>query len=423
MSAVLFLAFICCIVAQEQPKRLQASKLGDNVTIECFLPKKDYNNIVWYKQEIGMNLQAILKSYIYLTKVDFYAGYNDGRFNVTMSEGNYHLHISLTKKEDIATYFCGLITLGELNFGPGTFLMLHEEHTTATVFQKPILDKVHTGDNITLTCKVQTKDDKCKEGLHAYWFREAAEESDSGIIYMNKHEDICKGDSTTQTCIYNLTMRNLSLSDAGTYYCAVLVCGKILFGNGTNLEFSLISDSELTTSPLFLILVSSNIISMITMILLVAVQLNRSCDQETFEGTQVGDANSLTYTSVSFSSKSRPSRDLENQVQNWTYHVVFVFNTLILLLSGIINILLCKRLRRTSVLNAGVSDPSPPDTPEPDVNSLNQDSLNPNYTTLQFPEDNTSTKSSEIERRITRRNPIYSSLKCQMSMSDITVES
>ncbi|XP_058638662.1 uncharacterized protein LOC131544468 isoform X3 [Onychostoma macrolepis] len=297
MSAVLFLTFVCCIGAQNirQPKRLQTSKLGDNITIECYLPKKDFNNIVWYKQEMGMNLHIISKSYIYLTKVDFTDGYNDGRFNVTISTGIYHLHISLTKKEDIATYFCGVITLGELDFGPGTFLMLNEEHTSTTVLQEPISDTVHTGDNITLACRVQTVDQKCK-GHHAYWFREDAEESGPGIIYtdgdMKKHEESCKVDSTTQTCIYSLTKRNLSLSDAGTYYCAVLACGKILFGNGTSLEISSISDSKLTTSPLFLILVSSNIISMLIMILLMAVQckdqgnssVNRSCNQETSEG-------------------------------------------------------------------------------------------------------------------------------------------
>ncbi|KAL0189472.1 hypothetical protein M9458_016571, partial [Cirrhinus mrigala] len=75
--------------------------------------------------------------------------------------------------------------------------------------------------------------------------KETADESGSGIIYtdgdVKKHEEICKDDSASQTCIYTLTKRNLSLSDAGTYYCAVLVCGKILFGNGTSLEFSSIS--------------------------------------------------------------------------------------------------------------------------------------------------------------------------------------
>ncbi|XP_048041404.1 uncharacterized protein LOC125265311 isoform X1 [Megalobrama amblycephala] len=323
MSTVLFLTFVCCIGAQniKQPKRLQTSKLGDNVTIECYLPSTDFNNMVWYKQEMGKKLQAILKSYIYLTKVDFVDGYTDGRFNVTIERGIYHLHISLTKKEDVATYFCGVISLGELYFGPGTFLMLHEKHNTTTVLQEPISDKFHTGDKITLTCSIQTVDEKCAGGHHAYWFREAADESRPAIIYADgdmkkQHEESCESDSTTQTCIYTLTKTNLSRSDAGTYYCAAFACDKIVFGKGTYLAF--IPDSESTATPLFLILVSSNIISMVVMILLVAVRckdqgkssacFNRSCDYETSEGTQVGNADALTYTSVSFSSRSRPSR-------------------------------------------------------------------------------------------------------------------
>ncbi|XP_052458896.1 uncharacterized protein LOC128017528 [Carassius gibelio] len=328
MSAVLFLSFVCCVAAQgiEQPRHLQASKLGDNVTIECYLPNRDFNNMMWYKQEIGMKLQIISKSYIYMIKVKFTDGYDDGRFNVTIGRGIYHLHISFTKKEDIATYFCGLITLGELSFGPGTFLMLHEEHNSTMVLQKPISDKVDIGDNITLTCIVQMVDEKCEGGHHAYWFREAAEESSPGIIYtdgdVRKHGEICKDDSAKQSCVHTLTKRNLSLSDAGTYYCAVLMCGKIMFGNGTNLEFNSTPDSRLT-NPLFLLLVSSNIISMIIMILHVTVQFNRSHYQETAEGIQDGGTDVLTYTSVSFISKSRPSRDAK---QHNIFHHTDVFS-------------------------------------------------------------------------------------------------
>ncbi|XP_039515227.1 novel immune-type receptor 8 isoform X3 [Pimephales promelas] len=278
MSTILFFTFVCCIGAQniEQPKRLQTSKLGDDVTIECYLPNTDFNNMVWYKQGMGMKLQAILKTYIYMTDVEFFDGNTDGRFNVTIKKGIYHLHISLTKKEDIGTYFCGVVTLGELYFGPGTFLMLREEHTTTMVLQEPTSDKAHIGNNITLVCRVRMVDEKCAGGHHAYWFREAADESHPAIIYADEemkkqHEEGCEGDSTTQICIYTLAMRNLSLSDAGTYYCAaVLACGKIVFGNGTDLE--LIPDNESTATPLFVILVSSNIISMIIMILLVAVR-------------------------------------------------------------------------------------------------------------------------------------------------------
>lgn len=134
---------------------------------------------------------------------------------------------------------------------------------------------------------------------------------------------------------------------------------------------------------------------------------------------QCARTDQIIFANLSLSFKENLVQD-----QNLPYHGVFVFNTLILLLSGIINILLCKRLRRPSELHAEVSDPSPPDTPEPDFSSsLNQDSLNPNYTTLQFPENNARRESSETEPRMTRKDTIYSSLKCQMSMSDITEES
>ncbi|KAJ8337709.1 hypothetical protein SKAU_G00366750 [Synaphobranchus kaupii] len=39
-----------------------------------------------------------------------------------------------------------------------------------------------------------------------------------------------------QSCVYNFPKRNLSFSDAGTYYCAVATCGEILFGGGTKLD-------------------------------------------------------------------------------------------------------------------------------------------------------------------------------------------
>lgn len=58
-------------------------------------------------------------------------------------------------------------------------------------------------------------------------------------------------------------------------------------------------------------------------------------------------SNQTIFANVSLSFK-------ENQDQNLPYLGVFVFNTLILLLSGIINILLCKRLiRMRSELHAG----------------------------------------------------------------------
>uniref|UniRef100_A0A8C7VKT9 Immunoglobulin V-set domain-containing protein n=1 Tax=Oncorhynchus mykiss TaxID=8022 RepID=A0A8C7VKT9_ONCMY len=66
-------------------------------------------------------------------------------------------------------------------------------------------------------------------------------ESFPGIIYTHgDRSDQCEksseAGSPTQRCVYKLPKRNLSLSDAGTYYCAVASCWEILFGNWTKLD-------------------------------------------------------------------------------------------------------------------------------------------------------------------------------------------
>ncbi|KAJ8008363.1 hypothetical protein DPEC_G00104050 [Dallia pectoralis] len=108
-----------------------------------------------------------------------------------------------------------------------------------TVFQQPVSESVQPGDSVTLNCTINTE--TC-EGEHSvYWFRHDSGESHPGIIYTHgDRSGQCKNStetgSPTQSCVYNLPKRNLSLSDAGTYYCAVVSCGEILFGNGTKLD-------------------------------------------------------------------------------------------------------------------------------------------------------------------------------------------
>ncbi|XP_023837611.1 T-cell surface glycoprotein CD8 beta chain-like [Salvelinus sp. IW2-2015] len=66
-------------------------------------------------------------------------------------------------------------------------------------------------------------------------------------------ENCPEAGSPTQSCVFKLPKMNLSLSDAGTYYCAVVLCGEILFGNGTKLDIkgrTLLSDKK-SSSLLF----------------------------------------------------------------------------------------------------------------------------------------------------------------------------
>ncbi|KAG9331309.1 hypothetical protein JZ751_019523 [Albula glossodonta] len=97
------------------------------------------------------------------------------------------------------------------------------------------------GDSVTLQCSVHTE--TCAGEHSVYWFRQASGESLPGIIYTHgNRSDQCErssgAGSPTQSCVYKLPKRNLSRSDAGTYYCAVATCGEILFGNGTVLDIA-----------------------------------------------------------------------------------------------------------------------------------------------------------------------------------------
>ncbi|CAB1345278.1 unnamed protein product [Coregonus sp. 'balchen'] len=114
-----------------------------------------------------------------------------------------NLTISKTESGDSATYYCGGMEMGEVKFGEGTFLIVKgSESKSMSVLQLPVSESVQPGDS----------------------FRHGSGVSHPGSIYTH-------GDS-----VCNLPKRNLSLSDAGTYYCAVASCGEILFGNGTKLD-------------------------------------------------------------------------------------------------------------------------------------------------------------------------------------------
>ena len=102
-------------------------------------------------------------------------------------------------------------------------------------------DPVHPGDSVTLQCSVlsDSENKKCPEEHRVYWFRAGSDESHPSFIYAHGNSgDECEKSPETrspQKCVYNFS-KNISSSDAGTYYCAVATCGEVLFGNGTKLE-------------------------------------------------------------------------------------------------------------------------------------------------------------------------------------------
>ena len=46
------------------------------------------------------------------------------RYAIKYDSTSNHLSISATTWEDVGTYYCGVMKLNDIEFGPGTFLML-----------------------------------------------------------------------------------------------------------------------------------------------------------------------------------------------------------------------------------------------------------------------------------------------------------
>uniref|UniRef100_A0A8C7LUH8 Ig-like domain-containing protein n=1 Tax=Oncorhynchus mykiss TaxID=8022 RepID=A0A8C7LUH8_ONCMY len=191
-----------------------SANVGDTVTLHCFHEGNLAMHFLWYNQPFGYNPQLMSTFY------------------------EYEKNISDVQLSDSAEYYCGSSYSNMVEFAEGYILIVKGSRNT-TVVQQPVSESDQPGDSVTLNCTIHTE--TCAGEHSVYWFRHGSGESRPGIIYTHgDRSDQCEkspeAGSPTQSCVYNLPKRNLSLSDAGTYYCAVASCGEILFGNGTKLD-------------------------------------------------------------------------------------------------------------------------------------------------------------------------------------------
>ncbi|XP_056239531.1 uncharacterized protein LOC130173972 [Seriola aureovittata] len=126
----------------------------------------------------------------------------------------------------------------------------------------PTSDAVHPGDSETLRCSVLSDSEKktCPGDHSVYCFRAESHEFHLTLLYAHGQDgDICEKTleaQLTQKCVYNFS-KSISFSDAGTHYCAVVMCGEILFGNGTKLDVEAANmwDSQRANTMFFLLCV------------------------------------------------------------------------------------------------------------------------------------------------------------------------
>nr|XP_024003510.1 uncharacterized protein LOC111980620 [Salvelinus alpinus] len=218
---------------------LVTANVGETVTLHGFYKGNLALYFMWYQQTMGDNLQILSVFYKYNKNATFYHEFKGNtRFSVQSGKGMNHLKISDMQLSDSATYYCGNSYANHVEFGAGLILTVKGSRNM-TVLQQPVSESVQPGDSVTLNCTIHTE--TCVGEHSVYWFRHGSGESHPAIIYTHgDRSDQCEkspeAGSPTQRCVYNLPKRNLSLSDAGTYYCAVASCGEMLFGNGTKLD-------------------------------------------------------------------------------------------------------------------------------------------------------------------------------------------
>uniref|UniRef100_A0A3P9M9S0 Ig-like domain-containing protein n=1 Tax=Oryzias latipes TaxID=8090 RepID=A0A3P9M9S0_ORYLA len=248
-----FVVFLTCLSfgAKAQKNVLESSSViqkggflsvstGEAVTLECSYEGLDLTWIFWYKQTLGQRPEPISSFYTYASVLTFFDPFNNSqRFTLDTKNQNHHLMISDLQLSDSATYYCAARHATIVTFTEGVTVRVKGPGVTRkTSVDQSSSENIHVGDSVTLNCTVHTG--SCDGEQRVYWFKDSGD-SHPGLIYTHGgRNDQCgrKNNTQTHSCVYELHMERLTESHAGIYYCAVVSCGHILFGNGTKLDLT-----------------------------------------------------------------------------------------------------------------------------------------------------------------------------------------
>ncbi|XP_061814987.2 uncharacterized protein [Nerophis lumbriciformis] len=297
------------------------ASLGDNVTLLCFFDS-EANYLSWYKQVAGDKPEIILSYYVYLANSHSHQkmGVVSERLTAHQGANFFHLNISGVELSDTAVYYCGQTHLTVTSFDNGIFLLV-KESSRLSVSQRPTSISATKGGSAALQC---TTHPGISNGHHrVYWFREASRDSCLGMTYVHSENSSMCAKVSERRCVYMLSKKDVTLADAGLYYCAVASCGEIVFGEGTRLDVGGQTHTWLTPC-----LIATLLLSIFLNILLALVCKKSRRQQLLQDGAnmqtsvlednvddEIGDA--LPYVTLDFKkrqSNSRRQRSPENTI-------------------------------------------------------------------------------------------------------------
>uniref|UniRef100_A0A8C5HJ47 Ig-like domain-containing protein n=1 Tax=Gouania willdenowi TaxID=441366 RepID=A0A8C5HJ47_GOUWI len=249
MTCAHFVLSLICLLSIEtcqssssslyQERRLISVYVGDNVTLQCLYDDDDDASLIfWYKQPLGKQPKIISTYHKYKKEETFHDEFmNYTRLTLNMRNNTLYLKISDVKASDSATYYCLKYSYQfKMQFSEGTTVFVKDAKSLFNaLIQQSDSETIHPGDSVTLKCTASTG--SCDGEPSVYWFKNSEDHHPSLIYTQSDNSDQCERKTNkTHTCVSNLSLNNLDQSNAGTYYCAVTVCGRIVFGNGTKLE-------------------------------------------------------------------------------------------------------------------------------------------------------------------------------------------
>ncbi|KAF6726322.1 Ig kappa chain V-V region HP R16.7 [Oryzias melastigma] len=212
------------------------AKPRDNVTLRCAASGFDQRLLYWFKFQFGYKIQLISKTSGGEPTLE--DEFKASRFFPTQDGKEHFLTIRNVSKEDQATYFCQAGSSYNMGFINGSLLIV-KDPIPKKIFddmeKRQSVELVMEGNTVDLQCSVisKTKEnpEECASEHQVYWYK-ATSESDPQII----HTSGSKCDVQEKRCDYHLAKTIQKSSDSGLYSCAVLSCGEILFGEGTQVE-------------------------------------------------------------------------------------------------------------------------------------------------------------------------------------------
>ncbi|KAL7394656.1 hypothetical protein ABVT39_001381 [Epinephelus coioides] len=240
--------------------------VGANVTLTC--PRKSSGSIFWIRLVSGDIPKVLAKTY---------SLESDPRITATEEPGEFVLHIEKGRRSDTAVYLCVKIHQQNLTFLKGADVRVEGPEPDITAVTQDPSDPVRPGDSVTLQCSVLSDSEKksCPGDHSVFWFRAASDEFHPSAIYTHRNRAECEKSPeahSPQKCIYSFS-KNVSSSDAGTYYCAVATCGEILFGNGAKLDIEGTSTcSQNAVAVIFLLLAVLAISLIVVAVLICAIK-------------------------------------------------------------------------------------------------------------------------------------------------------